>query len=66
MNKLSQREAGLAHAGSIDRQKLGELVFRDTKARQKLNAATHLPVALDLARQLMIQWFTFTSIVVRS
>lgn len=67
--ELSQREAGLAcgtYAGGIDREKLGELVFTDNKARKKLNAATHLPVALDLAKQLIIQWFSFTNIIVRS
>ena len=64
-HELCQREAQHAHAGGIDREKLGDLVFKDNKARKKLNEATHLPVALDLARKLAIQWFSFTSIVVR-
>ena len=61
-----QLEAAHAHAGAIDREKLGDLVFTDSNARKKLNKATHLPVALELARQLVKEWLSFTSIVVRS
>ncbi|KAL3132000.1 hypothetical protein ABBQ32_008622 [Trebouxia sp. C0010 RCD-2024] len=50
--------------GAIDREKLGELVFKDNNARKQLNKATHLPVAVELARQLVKEWLNFSSIVV--
>jgi hypothetical protein len=43
----------VASPGDIDRAVLGRLVFRDAAARRRLNAATHLPIALALAQQLL-------------
>ncbi len=39
--------------GEIDRERLGELVFKDAVARRKLNRATHPAVTLELAKQLL-------------
>lgn len=51
-------------AGGIDRVRLGQLVFSDAAARQRLNRATHLPVALDLLRQLLLCWLCLRRLVV--
>lgn len=54
----------LLPSGEIDRDKLGELVFNDKVARRKLNAATHLPVAVQLVRQLALKWLGLTCVTV--
>ena len=51
-------------AGEIDRDKLGEMVFNERLARRKLNSATHIPVALELVRQLAVQWLSLTCVAV--
>jgi dephospho-CoA kinase len=38
--------------GSLDRARVGELVFRDAAARQRLNAVVHPAVGLETARRL--------------
>ena len=50
--------------GDIDRDKLGHKVFNDPMLRRKLNSATHLPVALELIKQMFLQWLGLTSVVV--
>ncbi|KAG2448764.1 hypothetical protein HYH02_006118 [Chlamydomonas schloesseri] len=50
--------------GEIDRERLGAVVFSDAAARRRLNAATHLPVALSLARALLVHWLSFKWLVV--
>lgn len=40
-------------SGELDRERLGELVFNDAKARRKLNKATHPAVTLEIAKQLL-------------
>lgn len=52
-------------AGELDRAALGQLVFSDTAARRRLNAATHTPVALALLLQLLRHWLWHTRCVVR-
>ena len=51
-------------AGDINRDKLGDMVFQDRDARRRLNSATHLPVALELVRQLAVEWLSLTSVAV--
>lgn len=50
--------------GEIDRDKVGEMVFSDKAARRKLNAATHLPVAIELARRIVLQWLKLRPVTV--
>ena len=38
--------------GTVDRKKLGEIVFADPAARAKLNAITHPRIALEIQRRL--------------
>lgn len=54
----------LEHAGELDRSALGLLVFNDTAARRRLNAATHAPVAIALLQQLAGYWLKHTPCVV--
>ncbi len=54
----------LSTAGDINRDKLGDMVFNDRDARSRLNSATHLPVALELVRQLAVEWLSLTSVAV--
>lgn len=54
----------MTNAGDIDRDKLGEMVFNHPEARRKLNLATHFPVALELARQLIVEWLSLTCVAV--
>ncbi|PNW77430.1 hypothetical protein CHLRE_10g436150v5 [Chlamydomonas reinhardtii] len=54
----------LTAEGDIDRERLGGLVFNDAAARRRLNAATHLPVALSLARALLLSWLSCKWVVV--
>lgn len=54
----------MARPGDIDRERLGGLVFNDAAARRRLNAATHLPVALSLARALLLSWLSCKWVVV--
>ena len=53
-----------AFTGKINRGKLGDLVFEDHAARKKLTAATHLPIALELFRQLAVEWLSLTNLIV--
>ncbi|KAG2432962.1 hypothetical protein HXX76_008690 [Chlamydomonas incerta] len=50
--------------GEIDRERLAGLVFSDAAARRRLNAATHLSVALSLTRALLLSWLSFKWVVV--
>ena len=59
-------EIDMLCSGEIDRDALGDTVFSDPAARTRLNAATHLPVAIELFRQLLAAWLAFTPVVVRS
>ncbi len=49
--------------GNVDRVELGKLVFKDVLIRRRLNAATHLPVALDLFKKIFIHWISGTAIL---
>ena len=53
-------------SGEIDRDALGDAVFSDPAARKRLNAATHLTVAMALVRSLLAAWLACKPIVVRS
>lgn len=52
-------------AGEIDRVALGQIAFADASARRRLNKATHVPVALELLRQLLAHWLACRWLVVR-
>jgi len=50
--------------GQIDRKKVADLVFNDKAMLSKLNRATHLPITVELARQLVVSWLTLKPVVV--
>ncbi|CAD7702962.1 unnamed protein product [Ostreobium quekettii] len=50
--------------GELNRDLLGRIVFNDPAARKKLNRATHLPVLLEMARQLLTHWMLCAHVVV--
>jgi len=52
-------------AGELDRAALGSLIFSNPTERKKLNKATHLPVYVEMCRQLVIHWLTCKAMVVR-
>ena len=41
--------------GTLDRALLRRLIFEDSALRRKLNAATHLPIIVELLRQIAFQ-----------
>ncbi|MFI5035724.1 MAG: dephospho-CoA kinase [Acidimicrobiales bacterium] len=45
-------EAVLTPVGEIDRPFLADVVFHDASARARLNRITHLPIGLEMRRQL--------------
>ncbi|GAX84209.1 hypothetical protein CEUSTIGMA_g11632.t1 [Chlamydomonas eustigma] len=54
----------LGSNGDIDREALSCLIFQNVSARRKLNTATHLPIALELIRQIICSWLSFRFLVV--
>eukprot|EP00798_Chlamydomonas_sp_ICE-L_P001688 gene1688-33084_t len=54
----------LLPSGEIDRKALGRIIFSDASARRRLNAATHLPVLVELLKQILWHWLTCKWIVV--
>ena len=44
--------------GSLDRKKLGRIIFSDEQMRWKLGGALGLPIASEIIRQLVIHWLT--------
>ena len=44
--------------GSLDRKKLGRIIFSDEQKRWKLGGALGLPIASEIIRQLVIHWLT--------
>eukprot|EP00775_Hariotina_reticulata_P013429 gene13429-13557_t len=57
-------DAILGPTGEIDRAALGQLVFADAVVRRKLNQATHVPIMLEVIKQLLGHWLRFKQIVV--
>jgi hypothetical protein len=51
-------------AGEIDRDALMQRVFNDAAARRRLNAATHLPIGVEILRQLAWHWLHHRCLVV--
>jgi hypothetical protein len=45
---------------------IARLVFNDDAGRRRLNAATHLPVAMEIVRQLISCWLRMRLVVVRT
>lgn len=50
--------------GSLDRDALGSLVFRNKEARRRLNAATHLPILLRILQEIVQHWVFCRRLVV--
>lgn len=50
--------------GELDRRALASLVFKDPIARRNLNAATHLPVLVEIVRQLLGEWISCKPVAV--
>lgn len=50
--------------GELDRAKLGQIIFSDASQRRKLNAATHLPVYVELFRQVVVSWLMCKLLVI--
>jgi Dephospho-CoA kinase len=53
-------------AGSIDRDKLGTLVFEDPALRRRLNKATHTPIVAQILRSICHHWLMCRPLVARS
>lgn len=49
--------------GDVDRAALGSLIFSNPTERKKLNKATHLPVYVEMCRQLLMHWLTCRAMV---
>eukprot|EP00189_Rhodosorus_marinus_P012219 CAMPEP_0184740842 /NCGR_PEP_ID=MMETSP0315-20130426/3865_1 /TAXON_ID=101924 /ORGANISM="Rhodosorus marinus, Strain UTEX LB 2760" /LENGTH=139 /DNA_ID=CAMNT_0027210775 /DNA_START=82 /DNA_END=498 /DNA_ORIENTATION=+ len=47
----------LKEDGSLDRDKLGEMIFADPRKRSKLNMCTHPLIILEMIRQLFVAVF---------
>ncbi len=63
--RLSRAELGKVDgAGELDRAALGSLIFSNPEERRKLNKATHLPVYVEMCRQLLLHWLTCKALVV--
>lgn len=54
------------HAGELDRVKLGAVVFEDAAARRRLNTATHLPILVEMVRQIAGLWASCYTVAVSS
>jgi len=50
----------------MDRHKMGALVFENAAERKRLNAALHLPILVETARQVVVAWLRHRSLVVRA
>lgn len=48
----------------LDREAVARLAFADPIARKRLNSATHLPIALALAKALLCHWLRLKPLVV--
>ena len=51
--------------GSINRRKLGGIVFKDVKLQRRLNKATHLPIQIQILCTLLYFVMRLTPTVVR-
>ena len=54
----------LSSDGEIDREKLASKVFKDANLRRIINRATHLPIFLELFRQILVSWLQLKTMVV--
>ena len=52
ISDLESRFSGVTSNGSVDRKRLGEIVFRDPSALRDLNAITHRYIGKELARRI--------------
>ena len=52
LNAIEHRFPGTVQAGTLDRKKLGSIVFADKKALQDLNRITHSAVKAEVLRRL--------------
>ena len=50
--------------GTLDRELLGDIVFRHRDARKKLNKATHLPILIRILTEIVYLWLQFKFLVV--
>lgn len=50
--------------GELDREKIAAIVFKDSQARKRLNAATHLPILVQLMGKILHHWVTLQWVVV--
>ncbi|QDZ25588.1 dephospho-CoA kinase [Chloropicon primus] len=48
----------------LDRKKLADVVFNDKAKLSKLNKATHLPIIVELLRQILVSFLTLKPVVV--
>lgn len=62
---LLARQHGSVLAGSINRLKLGGVIFKDFNLRRRLNKATHLPIQLHVLCNILYYTMRFTPTVVR-
>ena len=53
-------------AGEIDRDRLGGIIFENSKERRRLNQITHPAVMFEIAKQLLMAWLSHHWLVVRT
>eukprot|EP01060_Flectonema_neradi_P027114 TRINITY_DN3674_c0_g1_i2.p1 TRINITY_DN3674_c0_g1~~TRINITY_DN3674_c0_g1_i2.p1 ORF type:complete len:232 (+),score=27.01 TRINITY_DN3674_c0_g1_i2:64-759(+) len=54
----------LAADGSIDREKLGEIVFNDREKRKRLMSFTNMPIFIEICRQIISNYFSGTDLLI--
>lgn len=57
-------ESVLTKDGTLDREKMGKMVFEDESLRWKLGNALGLPIAVEILRQIVIHWVTGETVCV--
>ena len=61
---FERQRLGYPDAGELDRPALSKIIFNDGNARKRLNSATHLPVFVEMFRQLAVYWLKGSSLIV--
>ena len=64
LESIFEEEIISPHDGSLDRPKLGKIVFNDEKQRKRLNAVMHPAIRRRLARRLFMYWIKGEKVVV--
>ena len=49
---------------NLNREAIAAIVFQDPSARRRLNQATHLPILLEIVKQIVRNWLSLNSVTV--